>query len=359
MERKITFKEILEIKQKEYLKKTADFQKKKTILFCKSRECAEFKEFAKKQDIYWDEIIMMEDKEELKKEIVAKGRKFHCFISHSIMDDELYLHLKEEGIPEENIYIGPTSEQYFDLYEKRDVVWDNLESIEKVYNFLEDELSRKIFLALVTRLLVNYQFHYDYMVEDFPQYYPKDFNFSNEEIYLDAGVCDGQNIFEFIEATKGKYQHIYAFEADSTNYQHSLKNLEGVEKLSLFHTALHSKREDLFFLSSESTGKRGNAHVFPNGDIKVEGVPGDELEKVPTYIKMDIEGSEKDALIGLKESIRKCSPKLAICIYHFQKDFWEVPLLMKKLNPNYSLKIRNHEHLYTLLETVCYAYVKE
>ena len=72
--------------------------------------------------------------------------------------------------------------------------------------------------------------------------------------------------------------------------------------------------------------------------------------------KMDIEGAEMAALAGFHESIVECTPKLAICAYHSQTDFWEIPLKLHEMNPKYKIILRNHEHLETLIETVAYAW---
>ena len=75
-------------------------------------------------------------------------------------------------------------------------------------------------------------------------------------------------------------------------------------------------------------------------------------EKI-TFIKMDIEGAELNALYGSKEIIKKYVPKLAVCVYHKTEHLWEIPFFIKSLNPNYKIYLRHHsldEH-----ETVCYA----
>lgn len=77
------------------------------------------------------------------------------------------------------------------------------------------------------------------------------------------------------------------------------------------------------------------------------------IEEPVTFIKMDIEGSEKEAILGARRIITEYKPKLAICIYHKVEDFWEIPLLIKALNPDYNIYIRNYED--RIDETICYA----
>lgn len=74
-----------------------------------------------------------------------------------------------------------------------------------------------------------------------------------------------------------------------------------------------------------------------------------------TFIKMDIEGAEQNALEGAKQIIQKQTPKLAICIYHSLEDLWEVPLQIKRMVPEYKIGVRHHAA--NMGDTVCYAYI--
>ncbi|HEL0742366.1 TPA: FkbM family methyltransferase [Streptococcus equi subsp. zooepidemicus] len=76
-------------------------------------------------------------------------------------------------------------------------------------------------------------------------------------------------------------------------------------------------------------------------------------EKDVTLIKMDIEGSEYDALMGAKRMIIENMPKLAICIYHTECHLWDIPLLIKEFVPEYKLYIRHYGENYW--DTICYA----
>lgn len=72
-----------------------------------------------------------------------------------------------------------------------------------------------------------------------------------------------------------------------------------------------------------------------------------------TFIKMDIEGAEMEALQGAKETIMRNHPKLAVCIYHSDEDMIRIAQYIHSLVPEYRLYVRHHtkrEH-----ETVLYA----
>ncbi len=74
-----------------------------------------------------------------------------------------------------------------------------------------------------------------------------------------------------------------------------------------------------------------------------------------TFIKMDIEGAEIEALKGAEQTIQTQKPKLAICIYHRDSHLYEIPLMIKKMVPEYRFWIRHHSD--TASETVVCARV--
>jgi hypothetical protein len=92
--------------------------------------------------------------------------------------------------------------------------------------------------------------------------------------------------------------------------------------------------------------------------VKVRTLSIDDLverEKLDhlDFIKMDIEGSELAALMGAEQSIRRFRPKLAICVYHRLRDFWEIPQWIDGLGLGYRFHLR-HFTIH-LEETVLFA----
>lgn len=92
-----------------------------------------------------------------------------------------------------------------------------------------------------------------------------------------------------------------------------------------------------------------------NGKLMGEIIPLDEMfcEKQVTFLKMDIEGSEQEALSGAVSLIRNKKPICAICIYHSIQDLFEIPMLLKRFVPEYSMIVRHHSTEWC--DTVCYA----
>ena len=93
-----------------------------------------------------------------------------------------------------------------------------------------------------------------------------------------------------------------------------------------------------------------------------EKVPADSIDHVlngerATFIKMDIEGSEYQALLGAEQTIKKYHPRLAISLYHKPEDVLEIPYLIHKMNPDYRFIIRHYAS--NMTETVLYAFDEE
>ena len=64
-----------------------------------------------------------------------------------------------------------------------------------------------------------------------------------------------------------------------------------------------------------------------------------------TYLKMDVEGAEREAIAGAEKTIRQYAPKLNIAAYHRSEDFFQLPLLIHALQPSYRLYLRHHPYV--------------
>ena len=106
----------------------------------------------------------------------------------------------------------------------------------------------------------------------------------------------------------------------------------------------------LTFEENEDSSKINNEG---STKIKVNAMDNMFLEQPVSFIKMDIEGAEKEALMGAKKIIQKYKPKLAVCVYHKPEDIVRLPLLINEILPEYKIFLRHYTEFH--IETVCYA----
>lgn len=64
-----------------------------------------------------------------------------------------------------------------------------------------------------------------------------------------------------------------------------------------------------------------------------------------TYLKMDVEGAEREAIAGAEKTIRQYAPKLNIAAYHRSEDFFQLPLLIHALQPRLPAYLRHHPYV--------------
>jgi FkbM family methyltransferase len=163
---------------------------------------------------------------------------------------------------------------------------------------------------------------------------------------VDAGANLG--IFTFLASQKvGDKGHIFAFEPVKffiTCLEESIKT-NSSENISLLELALGNEDKNItFYLSGEDPSVCGKFETsMSNKSLTVEQVKLDTLvfekkmiSKV-NFLKMDIEGSERDALAGAKETVFTFSPKLAICTYHLKDDPVILSNIIKSINPKYKI----------------------
>jgi hypothetical protein len=87
-----------------------------------------------------------------------------------------------------------------------------------------------------------------------------------------------------------------------------------------------------------------SSSVSESGGVEVHCETLDTLleGEAATFIKMDIEGAELEALEGAAGQIRAHRPTLAISAYHRQGHLWQVPMAIHALCPEYDFYLRRH-----------------
>ena len=174
------------------------------------------------------------------------------------------------------------------------------------------------------------------------------------DVTLDCGANVGL-FAHWAAPLVGKTGHIICFEPEpmlADILDRNLDKLEGTVKTTVVRSALSDRAGEVDFVfdagcfttsriansqqQAEEGSKSTQSHRVAVRTID-EVVTTLALPRVD-FIKMDIEGYEIPALEGARETLHKFAPKLAISAYHKPLDVVEIPKLISRSNPNYSVK---------------------
>lgn len=263
-----------------------------------------------------------DEKNQLRKDVIEMGFKEELVLNHSCFEEK----------------VSPS------------FILDHKREIADVFNLLSDEESKKIYLKklqyMVSYLSVDFESNQEMYIDD------EIIKFNQNEIIIDAGAYSGDTALLFRKVV-GENAIIYSFEPDKANYTKMIGVINRDSKIHPENLGLW-KNKDILCLSDDNNG---SSHIQEDGVNKVEVTDLDsfcnERSIVPTYIKMDIEGVEYEALEGSKEILKKYYPKLAVCLYHKPEDIFKLPLLIHEINPNYKFYIRHYSDYRT--DTLLYA----
>ncbi len=220
------------------------------------------------------------------------------------------------------------------------------EEIRAARGLLADDKSHRVFDTMLEAKLsglLEPHFREDTLRED-------DFSLlslTHGEDYLDLGAYNGDTIQEFLSHTGGKYCSITALEPDAHNYKKLSEFTASLPRTRILPCASWCEPITLTF-----SGKGGrNCAVKPDlpGQYRhlhpVDAIPVDALELRVSFAKLDVEGAESQTLMGMKNTLTRCRPKLLISAYHKPDDFITLPLLLEQLCPGYKIYMRRNRCL--------------
>lgn len=240
-----------------------------------------------------------------------------------------------------------------------------LDDLNKLLSFFKDEESLKIILCHL-REIFELSIEEENLV-DFknfcrkPQYFLENGKYlEDKEFIVDCGAFIGDTLEDLVNVIGYENFSSYdCYELDNSNFE-SLK--ENIQKFSdkvnsriyLHQCGVGSKAEDIAYSFNQ-----GGTCIGINGEMQGRIVTLDkefESKKI-SFLKMDIEGSEQDALKGAEKIVKRDKPMCAICVYHTIKAFWEIPSILNKYVPEYNFILRHHTEIWE--DTVCYAKIGE
>lgn len=230
-----------------------------------------------------------------------------------------------------------------------------------LYENLCDYRSKKVLYGILRFWwMADFEYKESIVEHNFSDYF--DFDIvpaGKEEVFVDLGMYTGDSIASFIE-NYGNYKRIYGYELSPIAFSQARESLQTYENIVLRNVGVGSEHGEMRAKFYEDEAMP-SSKLSPEGGNVVEIVTLDEdiTEKI-TFLKLDIEGSELQALEGAKRHIREDHPIITVCTYHNNHHIWEIPRLLKSYYPGYRFFMRyNGRSLLMLSEYVLFAIPEE
>ena len=160
---------------------------------------------------------------------------------------------------------------------------------------------------------------------------------------VDGGACLGDTAAVFSNAV-GKDGMVYSFDPLRDHLDVLEKNISQFPIKNVKIMPFGIGNEDVYVEPIRCNGYNPGFNIGPSTAPlrKIDSLfKNGTLNKID-YIKLDIEGFEMQALLGARESINNCKPKLAVSLYHNTNDMFEIILYIKKTHPFYDFYIDHY-----------------
>lgn len=221
----------------------------------------------------------------------------------------------------------------------------NRHRIEEAISTLADSQSKEYFINTINARITRNPLYlkendciinsYEYLYEGSLLIAPKRGN-----VIIDCGAYIGDTSKIFLEKTNYDCR-IFAIEPFCGNYLElckwiKMQNLE--KKVFPIHALLgevngkkNVKASTKISVSSsiENNGEYSNQVLLK----RLDDIVSDKV----SFIKMDIEGAEIAALKGATQIIQRDKPQMMISAYHRTNHMWDIPILIKQIEPSYKI----------------------
>lgn len=218
------------------------------------------------------------------------------------------------------------------------------EALLRAYDLLADEQSRLVFENTVAYKLTGELHWLRSCTTDKTEAFSEILRPHTHEHFVDLGAYTGDTVRELLRETDGAFSSLTALEPD-------VKNAAKLRRYADEH--LHGNIRILQACAWDcNTTLTFAAKAGRNSALALKGV-NTEMRTVDhvlagarcTLLKLDVEGAERRALLGARQTIAAQSPRLNVAAYHRNEDLFDLPLLIHDLSPLYRIYLRHHPYI--------------
>lgn len=222
---------------------------------------------------------------------------------------------------------------------------NNADKIAYVANALADEESVLCYLSRVKGLMFGDPGFV--RLSDYNQYMHPVVGAMPGDVVCEGGVGGTANTTLMLARMCGPAGTVYAFEPVKSLFGRASERVRNERNIVLENKGLWSKPAEMSIRLAEqvSTFMDVPKHRDKETDIcELTSIDAYFSQRAarPTFIKLDIEGAEQNALAGAHNAIRENRPRLQICLYHSVEDFLDVPIKTAEANLGYRIYIGHH-----------------
>lgn len=270
-------------------------------------------------------------------ELENSGISFSAVLAFGTDIPEVMERIK--GISKRHLLVCPDTPVVGEEMFNKEYLLSREDDIQKVYDLLSDETSRNTFTDILKfKITGNIEFLKKFSSKSEPF---ELLDLGDNETYCDIGAYTGDTVIEFLSHTSGRSKHIYAFEPSRKNFQKCVKNCIVINNITLINAAVSDGDRESYFSSGAGRQQMLTTNGTPTAVRSLDSV----LDGKPiSYIKYDVEGEDRRAILGSRKTIELYSPKLRISIYHRPYDIIDIPMLIHSIDPNYKLYIRRQRY---------------
>ena len=209
---------------------------------------------------------------------------------------------------------------------------------------LSDEESRRIFDNVLSYKLsgdIGYLFDAQ---SDENEIWENILHPENIRFAADLGAYNGDTVRQLLE--KGSLDTVWAMEPDARNYKKLEAYAENETRARVIpvNAGVWNEETTLFFDKSgnrNASFEQNRSQTLADRPAKMVEVKALMLDSVlggarVDYIKYDVEGSEREALDGSRQTLNAYVPTLLVSLYHRSEDMFALPLHIRKIAPQYS-----------------------
>lgn len=221
---------------------------------------------------------------------------------------------------------------------------EHTKDLEFVRSRLSDEYSKHVFDSIVNFKLSGDIRHLIGCECNKSEPFENILKLKKDEVFVDLGAYRADTVLEFIRYAKN-FKKIYAIEPDRKTFAKLKQQLDCKSDAGDI-VCINAAAGALESSGKLEAGSGRSSHLSDKGQpVQVVTVDGILNGQRATYIKFDVEGGERDAIEGARQTIKSFKPRLKIAAYHRTQDLTDIVKQVLEIRDDYKVYMRHHPYI--------------